>query len=356
MLSTSTPKRSFSVSSSSSSVQSAATITPTKQYVVKLFRPDKTLKLKREILILKHLADGPNIIRFVDVILDPETGSPGIVLERVGNTDWKEFYANMGYQDVRFWIRELCRALAFTHQHGIIHRDVKPQNICIDPVARKLTLIDYGLADFYVPGKELNLRVASRFYKPPEILVGNRYYDYSFDMWSDVFFKGEDDLDQLRQIVHVLGRRALHQYLGEYNLSPRLPQDLLGPSNHSMSSSTMATSSSASSSISPSYKQDPIEWFEFVDWGNGETARDMALQVVGGLLVFDHRERWTAEECLQHPFFRDLEESSPEVEVEEEEILVDVAPNVREDGATLNSRVSDASLDSSEGEVVVVKE
>ncbi|ORY42017.1 kinase-like protein [Rhizoclosmatium globosum] len=158
--------------------------TPKKQYVMKLFRPDKTAKLKREILILKHLADGPNIVQFVDCILDPQSGSPGVVLERCGNVEWREFYASMGYDDIRFWMAELIKALAYTHQHGIIHRDVKPQNICMDPITRRLTLIDYGLADFYVPNHELNLRVASRFYKPPEILVGNRYYDYSFDMWS----------------------------------------------------------------------------------------------------------------------------------------------------------------------------
>lgn len=44
-----------------------------------------------------------------------------------------------------------------------MHRDVKPHNIAIDHKQRKLRLIDWGLAEFYHPGKEYNVRVASRF-------------------------------------------------------------------------------------------------------------------------------------------------------------------------------------------------
>ena len=41
----------------------------------------------------------------------------------------------------------------------------------IDHAARKLRLIDWGLAEFYHPGKEYNVRVASRYFKGPELLV-----------------------------------------------------------------------------------------------------------------------------------------------------------------------------------------
>lgn len=49
---------------------------------------------------------------------------------------------------------------------------------------RKLRLIDWGLAEFYCPGTEYNVRVASRYFKGPELLVDFREYDYSLDMWS----------------------------------------------------------------------------------------------------------------------------------------------------------------------------
>lgn len=48
----------------------------------------------------------------------------------------------------------------------------------------QLRLIDWGLAEFYHPGTEYNVRVASRYFKGPELLVDFQEYDYSLDMWS----------------------------------------------------------------------------------------------------------------------------------------------------------------------------
>ena len=92
---------------------------------------------------------------------------------------------------------------------GIMHRDVKPINIIINHATKELRLIDWGLADFYKDGQEYNVRVASRYYKGPELLVDDKLYHYSLDMWSlgctmagmlfkmDPVFKGKDNEDQL---------------------------------------------------------------------------------------------------------------------------------------------------------------
>ena len=70
-----------------------------------------------------------------------------------------------------------------------------------------MRLIDWGLADFYKPNQEYNVRVASRYYKGPELLTDDKLYHYSLDMWSlgctmagmlfkvDPFFKGNDNYD-----------------------------------------------------------------------------------------------------------------------------------------------------------------
>lgn len=88
-----------------------------------------------------------------------------------------------------------------------MHRDVKPQNIMFDAGQKKLRLIDWGLADFYHPNTSYNVRVASRYYKGPELLVDDTKYHYALDVWSagctlaeimfkkDPFFEGTDNND-----------------------------------------------------------------------------------------------------------------------------------------------------------------
>jgi len=138
--------------------------------------------------------------------------------------------------DVRIYIYKVLEALEFSHSHGIMHRDVKPLNIVIDNDTKRLSLIDWGLADFYIPGKEYNVRVASRYYKGPELLVDDKLYHYSLDIWSlgctlagmifkiDTFFKGSDNYDQLIRIMRVLGEEELYEYVDRYNL--KIPKEV----------------------------------------------------------------------------------------------------------------------------------
>lgn len=52
---------------------------------------------------------------------------------------------------MRLYTFKILQALEYAHEHGIVHRDVKPLNIVINHEARDLRLIDWGLADFYKP-------------------------------------------------------------------------------------------------------------------------------------------------------------------------------------------------------------
>lgn len=65
-----------------------------------------------------------------------------------------------------------------------MHRDIKPFNVLINPTSKSLKIIDFGLSDYYIPGKENSEHVATLYYKAPELLFGNPWYDYRVDIWS----------------------------------------------------------------------------------------------------------------------------------------------------------------------------
>lgn len=258
--------------------------------VVKVLKPVKKKKIKREIKILSNLRGGPNVIDFYGVVKDPVTRTPAIIFEYVDNHDFKRLYQTLQDFDIRFYMMEILKALDFCHSMGIMHRDVKPHNMCIDHRNRKLRLIDWGLAEFYHPNQEYNVRVASRYFKGPELLVDYQYYDYSLDLWSlgctlasmmfkkEPFFHGHDNYDQLVRIAKVMGTDDLHDYMDKYNieLDPRF-NDILG--RHSRK-----------------------RWERFVHTENSHLVSPEALDFLDRLLRYDHADRLTAKEAMEHPY------------------------------------------------------
>lgn len=125
---------------------------------------------------------------------------------------------------------EILKALDYMNSKGVMHRDIKPHNIVIDHEKRCLKLIDFGLAEFYVPDQEYNVRVASRYFKAPELLLQNQFYHYSVDIWAfgclfagivfmkEPFFAGQDSNEQLIKIAKVLGSDDLTAYIDKYDL------------------------------------------------------------------------------------------------------------------------------------------
>lgn len=134
-------------------------------------------------------------------------------MEFMPNIDFRDLYPRLDLKDIKFIILQVLRGLEFAHSMGIIHRDVKPGNVLMDMVEengvkrRAVKVVDWGLAEFYTPGKRFNCRVASRYFKAPELLLSNNYYDYQLDTWStgcmlagmmfarEPFFRGTDNDD-----------------------------------------------------------------------------------------------------------------------------------------------------------------
>lgn len=266
--------------------------------VIKILKPVKKKKIKREIKILQNLCGGPNIIKLLDLVRDPVSKTPSLIFEYVNNTDFRELYPTFTDFDVRYYIFELLKALEYSHANGIMHRDVKPHNVLIDHEKRMLKLIDWGLAEFYHPKMDYNVRVASRYFKGPELLVNLKEYDYSLDIWSlgcmfagiifqkEPFFHGKDNYDQLVKIAKVLGSDELTAYLKKYDLTLEPAYDgLLG-----------------------TYSRKPLR--KFVTDTNKHLANDDAIDLLENMLRYDHMERVTCQEAMAHRYFDPVRKQS----------------------------------------------
>jgi len=113
--------------------------------VIKVLKPVKKKKIKREIKILQNLAGGPNVVALLDVVRDNQSKTPSLVFEAINNTDFRTLYPRFSDYDVRFYVFELLKALDFCHSKGIMHRDVKPHNVMIDHEKRKVSGLDIGV-------------------------------------------------------------------------------------------------------------------------------------------------------------------------------------------------------------------
>lgn len=78
--------------------------------------------------------------------------------------------------DIKVFIYQLFRSLAYIHSQGICHRDIKPQNLLLDPSTGVLKLCDFGSAKILVE-KEPNVSyICSRYYRAPELIFGATNY------------------------------------------------------------------------------------------------------------------------------------------------------------------------------------
>ncbi|CAD8132210.1 unnamed protein product [Paramecium pentaurelia] len=266
--------------------------------VLKVLKPVKKRKIRREIRILQVLKGGINIIDLNDVVRDDNLKIPTLVFPYMENTDFRSMFPKLTDNDVKHYLFELLKALDYAHQRGIFHRDVKPQNIIVDPKTRTLKLIDWGLAEFYHPSQDYNVRVASRYFKGPELLVDYQFYDYSLDIWStgamfasmifkkEPFFQGNDNYDQLEQMDqnNIQKNTILNwiMHIMDFYLSIKLIIYICYP------------------------KQD---WLSFVNQDNAHLCSLDAIDLLSKMLLYDHAERITPKDAMLHQYFAELKKN-----------------------------------------------
>lgn len=93
--------------------------------IIKILKPVKKKKIRREIKILQNLCEGQNIIQLLDVVRDPQSNTPSLIFEYVDNVDFKVLYPTFKDYDVRYYMFELLKVciISFKYNLYIIMRD-----------------------------------------------------------------------------------------------------------------------------------------------------------------------------------------------------------------------------------------
>eukprot|EP00731_Ephydatia_muelleri_P038510 Em0786g9a len=143
--------------------------------------------LLREAQLMRRLHH-PNIIRLYETMktnnlycLVTEVAEGGELLSHVRN-DFKE--RKLSEAVARPFIRQLVSALHHLHGVGVVHRDLKMENILLDKKKRHVKIVDFGLSNAQKPGSLLQTHCGSPEYAAPELFVPGKEYGPEVDVWS----------------------------------------------------------------------------------------------------------------------------------------------------------------------------
>jgi serine/threonine-protein kinase len=163
---------------------------------VKVLRPDLgvldavTLERFKQELKLARRITHRNVVRTYDI--GEAGGTYYITMELVRGTTLGTFIRDAGRLDVAATLtigKQLCRALEVAHEEGIVHRDIKPQNLLVDP-AGFLKVMDFGIARLAERRPDrgealtaVGMVVGTPQYMAPEQLFGEPV-DHRTDLWA----------------------------------------------------------------------------------------------------------------------------------------------------------------------------
>lgn len=172
-----------------------------REVAVKRLPDDHFLPIARELVREARIVgrlEHPNVVPVHDLVIDAN-GAPMLVLERIEGQPWSAYLADAaklradhGVEDTLGWhlhvLVQVASALHHAHQRGIVHRDVKPDNVMIGALGQ-VYLVDWGISvdlrpealDAYDP----SVLAGTPVYLAPEMVLGERV-----DARTDVYLLG----------------------------------------------------------------------------------------------------------------------------------------------------------------------
>lgn len=257
-----------------------------------------------EINFLKQLHGHPNIVQLYEII-ENET-MIGFSMELMDmnlavllTSSTKKLSDNL----ITCYSYQLLLGIIFCHTNGIIHLDLKPQNILVDE-SRCLKIADFGSAKkiTHNPTDRSFNTVCSLWYRDPEILLGQKKYSYHNDMWSIgciiseiatkyILFDGESEKEQLELIFQLLGTPCIDSkesnlYWPNINDLPRY--NLYFGNNCSF----------------PKWKRNDLSDYFLKKYKN--KINNTIINLIEQFLIYDPSGRLDALSALKHPCFDNI--------------------------------------------------
>jgi len=146
-------------------------------------------RFKQEIRLARRIAHR-NVVRIYD--LGEQNGMYYLTMEYVEGTSLKQLIGSRGKLPVEVTLtvgKQLCRALEVAHAEGVIHRDIKPQNMVVEP-SGFLKVMDFGIARLANPPKGKGLTEAGTSIGTPDYMSPEQLSGMELDPRSDLYAAG----------------------------------------------------------------------------------------------------------------------------------------------------------------------